>query len=115
MKQKLIFTRNLLKQTFTEFSEDRPLDWAANIGFYTIFSLPAILIIMIRIAGAVFGKEAVQGEVVSQFGSVVGRSSAEQIQSIIENANTSSSSTVTTILGIATLLFASTTVFISKG
>lgn len=107
------YTWKLTKQTFQEFSEDRPLDYAAIIGFYTIFSLPAVLIIIIRIAGAVFGHDAVRGQVVRQISGLVGNDSAEQIQSIIQNASTSSASTLGTILGVGTMLFTATTVFVA--
>lgn len=103
----------ITKQTFKDFADDRPLDYAAIIGFYTIFSLPAVLIITIRIAGAAFGQQAVRGEVVKQIGGIVGQNSAEQIQSIIENASQSDSSTIGTIVGISTMVFAATTVFVA--
>lgn len=106
-------TWNLIKLTFKEFAQDRPLDYAAIIGFYTIFSLPAVLIIMIRIAGAAFGQEAVRGEVVNQISGIVGRNSAEQIQSIIENASLSPSGTFGTIVGVCTMAFTATTVFVA--
>ncbi len=104
---------SLTKQTFKEFADDKPLDYAAIIGFYTIFSLPAILIIMIRIAGSAFGHEAVKGQVVTQISGIVGSESAVQIQSIIENASQSSGSTVGTIIGIGTMIFTATTVFVA--
>ncbi|GAB3526140.1 YihY/virulence factor BrkB family protein [Pontibacter brevis] len=113
MKEGLKTTWNIIKSTFKEFADDRPLDYAAIIGFYTIFSMPAVLIILIRIAGAAFGQEAVRGEVVNQVGGIIGRSSAAQIQSIIENASQSESSTVGTIIGIATMVFSATTVFVA--
>ncbi len=106
-------TLSLAKQTFKKFVNDNPLDYAAIIGFYTIFSLPAVLIIMIRIAGSVFGQEAVRGQVVQEIGGIVGRNSAEQIQNIIENASMSPASTIGTIIGIATMAFSATTVFIA--
>jgi membrane protein len=104
---------DITKQTFKDFSNDRPLDYAAIIGFYTIFSLPAILIITIRIAGAAFGQEAVQGEVVAQIGGIVGSDSAGQIQAIIQNASQSPASTWGTIVGIVTMVFTATTVFVA--
>ncbi|PRY12298.1 membrane protein [Pontibacter ummariensis] len=113
MNSNLKYTWSLTKRIFKEFGNDRPLDYAAIIGFYTIFSLPAILIIVIRIAGAAFGQEAVEGQLVNQIGGIVGESSARQIQSIIENASQSSSSTVGTIIGIATMIFTATTVFVA--
>ncbi|MHA6247663.1 YihY/virulence factor BrkB family protein [Pontibacter sp. CAU 1760] len=103
----------ITKQTFKDFANDKPLDYAAIIGFYTIFSMPAVLIIVIRIAGSAFGQEAVRGEVVKQIGGIIGRNSATQIQSIIENASQSEASTVGTIIGIATMVFTATTVFVA--
>ncbi|RDV16463.1 YihY/virulence factor BrkB family protein [Pontibacter diazotrophicus] len=104
---------DITKRTFKEFADDRPLDYAAIIGFYTIFSMPAVLIITIRIAGAAFGEEAVRGELVEQIGGIIGRNSAEQIQSIIENASQSESSAIGTFIGIATMIFTATTVFVA--
>ncbi|QMU27853.1 YihY/virulence factor BrkB family protein [Adhaeribacter radiodurans] len=106
-------TWKLIKLTFIKFTQDSPLDSAAIIGFYTIFSLPAVLIIIIRIAGAAFGQEAVRGEVVSQISGIVGQNSAEQIQTIIENASLSPSNTFGTIVGVCTMAFAATTVFVA--
>ncbi|KAA9333631.1 YihY/virulence factor BrkB family protein [Adhaeribacter soli] len=105
--------KEIIKKTFSEFIDDNPLDHAAIIGFYTIFSLPAVLIIMIRIAGAFFGQEAVQGEVVAQIGGIIGQKSAEQIQDIIKNASQSPAGITGTLVGIATLAFTSTTVFVA--
>ncbi|MFT2008795.1 YihY/virulence factor BrkB family protein [Pontibacter sp. 13R65] len=113
MNEKVKYTWNITKQTFKDFAEDRPLDYAAIIGFYTIFSLPAVLIITIRIAGAVFGQEAVRGEVVKQISGIVGHQGAEQIQNIIQNASQSESSTIGTIIGVATMIFSATTVFVA--
>lgn len=113
MKKSFNTNWNITKETFKDFVNDKPLDYAAIIGFYTIFSLPAVLIITIRIAGAAFGEEAVRGQLVNQIGGIVGRNSAEQIQSIIENASQSESSTIGTIVGVATMIFTATTVFIA--
>ncbi|MFD2247676.1 YihY/virulence factor BrkB family protein [Pontibacter ruber] len=106
-------TWEVTKKTFSKFFDDNPLDYAAIIGFYTIFSLPAVLIITIRIAGAAFGQEAVRGEVVRQIGGIVGRNSAAQIQSIIENANQSDASVIGTIVGVSVMAFSATTVFVA--
>jgi membrane protein len=106
-------TWDITKETFKDFFDDNPMDYAAIIGFYTIFSLPAVLIITIRIASAAFGQEAVRGEVVNQISNVISRESAEQVQSIIENASQSEASTIGTILGVAVMIFSATTVFVA--
>ncbi|MBD1397625.1 YihY/virulence factor BrkB family protein [Pontibacter sp. JH31] len=113
MKQKFKTTWEITKQTFQKFIDDNPLDYAAIIGFYTIFSLPAVLIITIRIAGAAFGQDAVRGEVVKQVGGIVGRSSAAQVQSIIENASQSDATTIGTVVGVLVMIFSATTVFVA--
>ncbi|MBJ6118439.1 YihY/virulence factor BrkB family protein [Pontibacter sp. BT310] len=113
MNKRVASIWEITKQTFKEFVDDNPLDYAAIIGFYTIFSLPAVLIITIRIAGAAFGQEAVKGEVVKQLGGIVGQNSATQFQSIIENAALSDATTIGTIVGVATMIFSATTVFVA--
>ncbi|AHM63154.1 ribonuclease BN [Flammeovirgaceae bacterium 311] len=104
---------SITKKTFKEFFNDNPLDYAAIIAFYTIFSLPAVLIITIRIASSAFGKEAVKGEIESQISGIIGRESAEQVQSIIENASQSEASTIGTIIGVSVMIFSATTVFVA--
>ncbi|WP_205504363.1 YihY/virulence factor BrkB family protein [Rufibacter psychrotolerans] len=113
MTARLAYAWKLTKLTFQEFARDNPLDSAAIIGFYTIFSLPAVLIIMIRIAGTAFGEEAVQGQVVRQISGLVGQDSAQQIQSIIQNASQSPASTLGTVVGVCTMVFTATTVFVA--
>lgn len=103
----------ITKDVFNSFIEDNPMIYAANIAFYTIFSLPAALIVIIAIAGNFFAKEAVTGELYFQIKGLVGPDSAKEIQNIIENASQSESGIIATIIGIATLLFSATTVFVS--
>jgi len=103
----------IIKEVFNRFIEDNPMLYAANIAFYTIFSLPAALIIIIAVAGKFFAKEAVTGELYQQIRGLVGPSSAAEIQKIIENASQSDSGVFATIIGVGTLLFSATTVFVS--
>lgn len=102
-----------LRKTFEEFFDDHPLDHAAIIAFYTIFSLPAVLTITIHIAGAAFGQEEVKNEIENRVSSVIGEESALQMQRIIEQAGQTSDSTIGTILGIALMVFSATTVFVA--
>ena len=103
----------ILKNTGSNFSEQNVMGHSAAIGFYTIFSLPSLLIIVIYIASMAFGEEAVRGELENQIGNVVGESSAKEIQKIIENAKVSEKETFATVIGIGALLFGATTVFMS--
>ncbi len=103
----------IFKETIKKFVQDDPMTYSASIAFYTIFSLPAVLIIMVVVAGYFFGEAAVSGELYHQMKDLVGSNSADQIQSIIQNASQTETGTVATIIGIATLAFSATTVFVS--
>lgn len=86
---------------------------AAAIAFYTIFSLPGLLITIVMVAGIFLGQEAVRGELASQIEGLMGPSAAETIESIITNIELTDSGPIGSILGIGTLLFSATTVFIT--
>jgi membrane protein len=92
--------------------------WAANpfrqssiIAYYAIFSIPALLVIIITCAGFAFGKEAVQGEISNQIGAAMGHDTAKQIQDMIAYASRQKSSVWATIIGVITLFFGATGVF----
>lgn len=102
---------SLIKETFKEWNASDPWRLSAVVAYYAIFSLPALLIIVINIAGAVFGKEAIQGKVSDEIGKAMGADAANTIETMIANAGTSDHTIVATIIGIATLLFGATGVF----
>jgi membrane protein len=102
----------LLKQTAAEWQEDKVPLLAAALAYYTTFSLAPLLVIAIAIAGAVFGQDAVQGEIVGQIQGLVGKQGAEAIQSMLQNAyRPGSGGAVATGIGIVTLLFGASGVF----
>lgn len=103
---------SLLKQTYTEWMEDEPFDLSSSVAYYAIFSLPALLIIIISIAGVAFGREAVEGQISSQIGGMIGPQAGKDIQQMIANAYKSDNSIISTVIGIATLLFGATGVFL---
>lgn len=104
-------TFSLLKATSKEWMDDDPFRQSAVIAYYSIFSLPAFLIILIWIAGAVFGQEAVQGQISEQIGSMLGEDTGKTVETMIANAQEQKSNIFMKIVGIATLLFGATTVF----
>lgn len=101
----------LLKETFDEWNEDKASRLAAALAYYTVFSLAPLLIIVIAIAGSIFGEEAARGEIVGQIQGLVGRSGAEVIETAIENANKPQTGTVASIISIIALLFGAGGVF----
>lgn len=75
----------LLSQSVLEFIEDRGMKLSAALSYYTIFSIPPLLIIVISICGVFFGKDAVRGEVFGQINGLVGNEAALQIQDALKN------------------------------
>jgi membrane protein len=100
-----------LKQSAIAWFDDGCPRLGAALAFYTIFSLAPVLIIGISIASFAFGRDAVQGHVVTQIQGLVGHDAALTIQSMIENAHRSPSGFTATLFGIATLLVGATAVF----
>lgn len=104
-------TGNLLKETFHEFIDDNAIKLSASLSYYTVFSLPPLLIIIISLCGFFFGAEAVKGELFGQINGLVGNAAALQIQETIKNVKLSSSNTFATTVGIIILLIGASGVF----
>ena len=100
-----------LKKTAKSFGDLEPFNMSIVIAYYTIFSLPGLLVIIVSIAGYVFGQEAVTGQVTEQIGGVIGGNTASDIEKMIARAAVNEKSTLASILGVATLLFGATGVF----
>jgi membrane protein len=101
----------LFKETFNEFIDDNALKYSAALSYYTIFSLPPLIIIIISLCGIFFGAEAVRGEIYGQINGLVGNETALQIQEIIKNVELSNSNTFATTLGLIILLIGASGVF----
>jgi len=101
----------LVKETVAEWNEDKAPRLAAALAYYTVFSLAPVLIIVIAIAGLVFGQDAAQGEVVKQIDELVGKQGAEVIQSALQSAHESESSGPASIINLVILLFGASGVF----
>ena len=89
------------------------MSYSAAIAFYTIFSLPGILMVTIYVAGTAFDDKLVQTELFNQIELLVGPNSANEIQKIVDNVEQSGDTALARTVGIITLLFSATTVFVS--
>ncbi len=101
----------LLKEAFLHFLNDSGLKLSAALSYYTIFSLPPLLIIIITLSGVFFGAEAVTGQLFWQINGLVGNEAALQIQDAIKNVNLSKDNTIATIIGIVVLVIGASGVF----
>jgi membrane protein len=101
----------LLKGSVAAFIADGALSHGAAIAYYTIFSIAPVLLIVIAIAGLVFGRDAARGAIVAQLSGLMGQQSAEALQSMLKSASSTSSGTLGTIVGLVTLLVTASGVF----
>jgi membrane protein len=101
----------LTKDTVSGFIEHEDLTRGAAIAYYTIFSVAPLLIIVIAIAGLVFGHDAAEGAIVGQLSGLIGKQSAEILQSMIQSASHRGAGILATIIGIGTLLLTATGAF----
>lgn len=102
----------LLKETFLAWSQDKASRLAAALSYYMIFSIAPLLIIVIAIAGAVYGEDAAKGAIEKQLHGLVGGAAAEVIQTAIQNASQPHAGTIASIISVIVLLFGATGVFV---
>lgn len=102
---------DLVKETATKWSEDRAPSMGAALAYYTMFSIAPLLLIVISIAGLLFGTEAAHGELSAQLEGLMGERGARAVEGLVESASQPDKSILATILGVAVLLVGATTVF----
>lgn len=104
------------KRTLTEVVENWNRHGASSqsaaLAFYTIFSLAPVLVVIIALAGAFFGEEAVRGQIFAEFEGMMGPQAALLVQEVLKSAARPESGRIATLLGIGTLLFGATAVFV---
>ena len=101
----------LIMQTSKEWNKDDPWRLSAIVAYYAVLSLPGLIVLIINSVGAIWGTEIVQGRLTEQIANAIGESAADSIQEIIASTQGGEKSVISTIIGIATLVFGATGVF----
>ncbi|KDR28027.1 YihY/virulence factor BrkB family protein, partial [Caballeronia zhejiangensis] len=96
-----------------QFSEDRCAAMAASIAFYSAFSLAPTLVMVIAVAGWIFGPEAARGQLFHQVNGLIGDQAAAGVQSIVENAHRSSGTGIAAIISFVLLAVGASATFSS--
>ena len=102
---------NLIKAAASSWIDDYAQSMGAALAYYTLFSIAPLLLIVIAIAGQIFGVEAARGEIVGQLQELMGRQGAQAIQDLLESVHKPAESVFAAVTGIAFLLIGATTVF----
>jgi len=113
MEKKTFFKTafGILKETVSTFMDNKGLKLSASLAYYTLFSMAPLLLLVISLAGAFFGREAIEGSVFAELNGLVGNDAAAQIQQIIKNMELSGSTTLSLVIGTVSLIIGATTVF----
>lgn len=101
----------ILRDSVTDFIQSRVLKLSAALAYYTVFSLPGLIIIIIWVSDIFWGQQAVEGTVYGQIANLVGKDAALQIQTTIRNATLSPESSLATAIGLGTLILGATSIF----
>ena len=110
-KGKLKVWRDVIFTTFKNWFAHDSMSESAALAYYTVFSLAPVLLVVVAIAGAVFGHDAVRGRIVHQFGGLMGEEQAKMVQTILQKTEQEKSNGLAAAAGIVTLIFGATAVF----
>ena len=101
----------LLKETASDWKEDKADRLAASLAFYTILSLAPLVVIAVAVAGLAVGEEAARGQLSGQIAALVGPQAAPAIEGFLANAHKPSTGVISTVVGAAVLLMGASGVF----
>lgn len=102
---------SLIRKSVEAWADDYAPSMGAALAYYTLFSIAPLLIIVIAVAGLVFGQEAARGEIVAQIQGLIGQEGAIAVQGLLKNTNEPVQNIFATVVSIITLLIGATTVF----
>ena len=111
LKHKLKRLFVFVKKTYLAWDGNDPFVKSAVIAYYTLFSLPSLLMIVTWIASIFVSREAIYGGIEQQISGYIGQDSAEAVQGMVTNAALSEGNWVTFIIGAAALIYGATGVF----
>lgn len=90
---------------------DRAPSMGAALAYYTLFSLAPLLLIVVAVAGMVFGQDAANGQIYGQLKGLMGASGAAAVQGLLSSVNWPAGGVINTIVGLVLMLVGATTVF----
>lgn len=99
------------KTLIANIGKDEIMTYSANIAFYTLFSLPAMILVILFTTNLFVGENTVNSHFYTQIGSLIGEDSAVHLKESIGSISIENQSWFNGLVGIGTLIFAATTLF----
>jgi membrane protein len=103
---------HLGKNTFALWSKERASSRGAAIAFYTVTSIAPIILLIIAIAGLVFGEDAARGAIFGQFSGLLGPQAAGVLQKTIAGAASKGGGIAASVISVITLVLSASGVFV---
>ena len=102
----------LVKETLQSWSNDYVPSMGAALAYYTLFSIAPLLLIVIAVAGMVFGEQAARGEIFQQLEGLMGPQGAAAVQTLLQHADKpGGGGVIATVVGVVVLFLGAMTVF----
>lgn len=111
MRKHIVSMWSIIKESLTNFLNNKALQMSAALAFYTVFAIAPILIVVISLCDIFYGRAAIEGAIFQQMDDLIGRTAALQIEQIIRNATVSRDISWASVVGVVALLIAATGVF----
>jgi membrane protein len=102
---------NVIRNTVRLFIKHDTATMGAALAYYTVFSIAPVLIIVISVAGSLFGQDAIEGEVKRELQNYIGSQSALQVQEMIKSAYKPGENLMFTAIATIILVISATAVF----
>lgn len=106
----VVWWRVLKQVVMSSLSDDVP-SMGAALAYYTVFSLAPLLLIVVSVAGLVFGEDAARGEIQTQLQDLMGKNSAGAVQELLAGVREPAEGLTATAVGVLLLFIGATTVF----
>lgn len=103
----------VLIDSVRDFLDNDSINFAAATAFYTIFSLPAFVLIVLKIGGTFYGEAEVKSELFAQVEDSIGKEARKTLEEILENFAFVEEDQISTYLILGIIIFSATTVFVS--
>ena len=101
----------MVRETIKAWNDDYAPSMGAALAYYTLFSIAPLILIVLAIAGLVFGEEAARGELFGQISGLVGSESARAIEALLASANRPGAGVIAMTTGTLALIAGASAVF----
>ena len=101
---------HLVTEAVQAWIDDRCASLGAALAYYTLFSMAPLLLIVVSVAGLLFGAEAARGEVYAQLERLIGSSGARAVEDLLASVNWPAGGLMATVGGVLIMLIGATTV-----